>query len=111
MIETIPLTEALQIMQRKDKSGDPFPFNISFRTLNRKSRIGGRLVSYEGVKLFVPRKGSKDPSIEGLKYRPTQEKNPNHHFNRTRNIEKPNGDISKIHIRLIDSINGKKVVY
>jgi hypothetical protein len=37
-------------------------------------------------------------------------KDANHFQNRTRNIELENGDIRKIHLRLIDSINGKKVL-
>ena len=112
MVETISLKDTLQIIELKDKAGNPYPFSISFRTLNRQSKTGGRLVSYEKAKLFVPSK-NKFPSnnINDMIIEPKDKKNPNHFLNRTRNIEQENGNISKIHIRLIDSINGKKVVY
>lgn len=112
MNETISLKDALQILELKDKNGGAYPFTISFRTLNKQSKHGGRLVSYENAKLFIPKKNNDQKALaKSLQYAPTNKKNPNHFLNRTRNIEQENGNISKIHIRLIDSINGKKVVY
>lgn len=112
MIETISLRKALDIIDLKDKDGGQFPFSLSFRTLNKQSKTGGKLVSYEKAKLFKPSKsGSNNVSVDQMQAPEKSKRNPNHFLNRTRNIEQQNGLISKIHIRLIDSINGKKIIF
>ena len=113
MNDTISLTEALKIIYTKDKAGNPYPFDISVRTLNRQSKTGGKLNIYKGAKRVtsVNRKMDKEAIINTLHYLPSIRRNPNHVKNRTRNIQLVNGQKKKIHIRLIHSINGKKVVY
>lgn len=112
MIETISLREALKLIELKDKDGGQFPFSVSFRTLNKQSRTGGKLVSYENAKLFrASKSASRQLRAEDMQAPQKARKKPNHFLNRTRNIEQQNGQISKIHIRLIDSINGKKIVF
>lgn len=114
MNETISLSEALEIIYTNDKAGNPYPFDIAVRTLNRQSKTGGKLNTYKAVKRVAPlvaKENSTENIIKSLNLKPSFRKNPNHVKNRTRNIQLQNGQKKKIHIRLIDSINGKKVVY
>lgn len=111
---TISLKDALAIIDLKDKDGYPVPFDISFRTLQRNSKTGGRLVAYKGATHLtsLPKKKLSNQQIVDDLQRPERTKrNPNHFTNRTRNIKKPNGEIAKVHIRLIVSINNQNVVY
>jgi hypothetical protein len=114
MNDEISLKEALTIIEAKDQEGFPIPFKISFRTLQRNSKTGGRLTTYLGATILtsVPKQRKSNKAIlEDLQKPERAIKKPNHSTNRTRNIQKANGEIAKIHIRLIDSINNKKVVY
>lgn len=109
----ISFREAIAIIDKKDKVGRPYPFDISFRTLNRNSKKGGRLLTYLGVKKFKPKNSSveKNSLIKSIQSEVKVKRNPDHYGNRTRNLELQNGEIKKIHIRLIDSINGQKMHY
>ena len=113
MSSSISLSECLDVINVKDKEGNSFPFNIDVWTLNRFSKSGGDLRRYKDVKLLARTKQTVNE--ESLKISasilPKPKKKANHFLNRTRNIELPNGAIKKIHIRLIDNINGKKVVF
>lgn len=115
MSDTISLIEALKIIDLKDAGGDALPFNISFRTLQRNSKTGGRLVELDNAKLLTRTSKKKSISeklqIQQLQEAPISKKNPNHYQNRTRNLVKANGEIVKVHIRLIISINNQKIVY
>ena len=114
MNDTINLKQALQVIEAKDTEGFPIPFDIAFRTLQRNSKTGGRLVNLFGATVLtrLPKQRKTNKEIMDDLLRPERpRKNPNHFSNRTRNIHKANGEITKIHIRLIDSINNKKVVY
>jgi hypothetical protein len=114
MNDAMNLELALRIMDAKDENGYPIPFNIAFRTLQRNSKTGGRLVTYYGATILTSlpkQKKSKNQILKELTLPLQNRKNPNHFENRTRNIQKQNGEIAKIHIRLIDSINDKKIVY
>lgn len=108
----VSFSECLEIINRKDVQGNPVPFDANIYTLNRNTKKGGVLKIYKGVKLLAFKKG--DQNLKGLVKQATSISNvvrkPNHFANRTRNIELPNGAIKKIKVRLIDSINGKKVV-
>lgn len=110
----IGLKEVMEIIYQKDKEGYPVPFDISFRTLQRNSKTGGRLVECFGAKYLasLPKQKKTNQQILYDLQRPERaKKNPNHKINRTRNIQKANGEIVKIHFRLIVSINNLKVVY
>ena len=98
-------------MNMKDKDGNPFPFNIDAWTCNRYSKSGGKLRRFVNAKLLARDKNSKSNLTTEATAISKIKKNPQHFQNRTRNIELKNGNIRKIHIRLIDSINGKKVQY
>lgn len=114
MNQTISLKQALQIIEAKDEKGNPIPFDISFRTLQRNSKTGGALRTIRSAKLLVSvakQCPTNHQLIKQLQQPNRIKKSPNHYANRTRNIQKPNGDIAKVRIRLIVSINNQKVVY
>lgn len=113
MKETISLNDALEIIDRQDKQGKSIPFDLTFRSLQRNSKSGGKLYEYNQVKKYRKEKfkhseaALKTSAETSVRFK----KEPNHFENRTRNLELQNGDIKKIHIRLMISINGKQIVY
>lgn len=113
MKETISLKDALTIIDKKDKEGNAYPFDIAFRSLQRNSKTGGKLYEYKQVKKLRSKQSTptKVSLIKAVQSGSTLKRNPNHFENRTRNLELQNGKPRKIHIRLIISINGKKVIY
>lgn len=113
MSETIFLSEALKIIDRQDKIGGAIPFDLTFRSLQRNSKTGGKLYTYEQVKKYRKKKyeHSETAMLNAVQSGERPQKNPNHFANRTRNLELQNGEIKKIHIRLIISINGKTIIY
>lgn len=113
--EIIYLSDVLKTMSTLDAQGLAVPFSISFRTFQRYSKTGGRLISYPKAKLVIKENFSNHNSIDSLRRVPTKKtnirRNPNHWENKTRNIKiLPKGDIKKIHINFITEFNGKKVV-
>lgn len=96
----ITLKEALAVFSLKDENGFFLPFDLEYRTFNEQTKKGGKYKKYTAVK-YLPNAKNEDSSS----------KNPNHFFNRTRNIELPNGDIKSIKIDFIISVNNKKVIY
>ena len=113
MENSISFSEAMQIIDRVDKTGNAAPFDIAFRTLNRNSKKGGRLLIYKQVKKYRPRKStpSRASLLASVHSVSNVKRNPNHKKNRTRLLELQNGELKKIHIRLIDSVNDKKMHY
>lgn len=108
--QRIFLKEALQIMSLRDREHKPFPFDIAYRTYNKQTKKGGKMMRIKGARLLPEaNKSEKKDSIEDLMdNRPS--KNPNHFKNRTRNIELPNGSIKTLRIDFITEINGKTVL-
>jgi hypothetical protein len=109
----VHLSEALEIMGRKDRNGKPVPFDISYRTFNSQTKKGGKLKFYKGAVLVPGKNPDRIPDIT-LGYVAEEAKtsrNPEHYKNRTRNIELENGEIRKILIDFIDTVNGKKMIY
>ena len=98
----ITLPEALKIFNLRDAKGMFVPFDIEYRTLNEQTKQGGKLKSYYGVKYLPEAKATQEEKTG---------KTPNHYKNRTRNIELPNGEIKKLRIDFIISINNTKVIY
>jgi hypothetical protein len=113
IMEGVSFKDAITIIDKVDKTGKPYPFDISFRTLNRNSKKGGRLLTYLRVKKFQSVKKILDTKslIKAIQSEARVNRNPEHYSNRTRNLELQNGELKKIHIRLIDTINGKKMHY
>ncbi|ALU74339.1 hypothetical protein AUW17_05365 [Tenacibaculum dicentrarchi] len=112
-MKEISLKAALAIMDQKDKEGNAFPFDITFRSLQRNSKTGGHLYNYAQVKRLRPKigKSTKASLIKAVQSAEKTKKKPDHFVNRTRNLELQNGEIKKIHIRLIISINGQNIIY
>ena len=118
MAETVFLTKVLEAMRTPSSEGRAVPFDISYRTLNRNSKTGGKLKYHENAKLVMKEKQLDPHSIQALRhFKPSAEKkntarkNPQHFTNKTRNIRLENGEIKKIHINHIITFNGKKVIY
>ena len=107
------LKEALNIISLRDRENKPFPFDIAFRTYNSQTKQGGKMVRYTGVKYLPEANKNSLPSLapEAVFAPEKLSRNPNHFDNRTRNIELSTGEIKKIRIDFIDSINGNKVIY
>ena len=111
--ETIYIDEVLEIMRTPNDEGRAVKFDMTVRTLNKNSKTGGKLNTYENAKLVMKEK-PKDP-LAHLKFKPSEEKkakkNPQHFPNKTRNIRLESGEIKKIHYNYIITFNGKKVIY
>lgn len=108
------LRDVLERMRTLDENGRAVQFSISFRTLNRQSKTGGRLITYPEAKLVIKEENKKADSNHALRYFKKQVKvrrRPNHWDNKTRNIKLPNGEIKKVLINHIITFNGLKVVY
>jgi hypothetical protein len=112
MENTIFLKEALKIFQLKDRDGKPFPFDITYRTFNSQTKQGGKLKVYKGV-TYLPESNPniKSKSVDAIFSEEKYERNPSHFKNRTRNIQLSTGEIKKIRIDFIISINDLKVIY
>lgn len=113
MKNEISFSDAMAIIDKVDKQGNAYPFDILFRTLQRNSKTGGRLIEYKQVIKYRPKKyiANHTSLLASVQSGPTIKRDPNHYKNRTRLLELQNGDKKKIHIRLIDTINGKKMHY
>ena len=115
LAENIYLKDVLQQMKTPDADGKAIPFSIKVRTLNRYTKKGGKLNTYENAKLVMQEKQERVTSIIALRTLQPKflkdRKKPNHFTNKTRNIRLPNGEKKKIHIRFIIEFNGKKVIY
>jgi len=102
-MEIISLQECL----RQIHTGKPF--DITFVTADMQRKTGGVIKIYQNCTLSQ-KSGGKQRNGKGKNWI-VPPKAPHHYENATRNIRLPNGDIRKIHIRLITEFNGFKVVY
>ena len=109
MVKIIFLNEVLKEM-RKVENGAAVPFSIKWRTFNSRNQLGGRLIGLSKAVLCMQSK-PKTPTTAETSQPPKARKNPNHWDNRTRNIEKENGQVVKLNIDLITEFNGKQVVF
>ena len=110
---TISLSGALEVMNRKDVDGEFFPFDCTVRTFNRHSKTGGNLMELRQVQLLPLSGKLKKTStrVEDLRKLPGIERNPNHFENKTRNVKLPNASVKKINLNFLISINGVNVIY
>jgi len=113
MVKRIFLRQVLEEIKKVDALGNAIAFDVEFRTFNKNNKMGGVLKKYSGVKLLIGKKMKGKPFIDAEHfYRPVRErKNPNHHENKTRNIELQSGQIKKLNFRLITKFNGLEVIY
>ena len=111
--ETITLKEALQIFSRRDKLGQLVPFDISFRTFSKTTKTGGTLKELGNVKYLPPANPDADTfdTLFNILDPVKAAKDPKHFENRTRNLELPDGQVRKVNIDFIITVNEFKVVY
>lgn len=105
----ILLRDALRMMDRLDHKNRPIPFSLSFVTADRRRNTGGEIMSISGAIL------SKHNTILPKYVRTVDgfggSKSPRHYENATRNVQSPDGSITKVHIRLITTFNGQKIIW
>ena len=109
----ISLKEALAVMAKKDENNRLIPFDVTYRTFNSTSKKGGKLKVYPSAKLCLeanPNRIVKD-TLENIMDKETAIKNPAHFDNRTRNIELQTGEIVRLRIDFVISINNQKIIY
>lgn len=86
-------------------------FSIRFITADQRLKSGGEWRQYEHVQKHVqPVAASSHKATKTSTELGFMAKHPNHFENSTRNIRKPNGDIRKVHLRLIRAFNGRVVL-
>lgn len=101
---SITLKEVLEIID----SGEEF--SVMVITCNQKNKSGGEELWIDKAAKHEPLNISQRKSIKNQQPKSLLKKNPNHFHNSTRNLKMPNGDLVKIHIRLIRIFNGKTVL-
>ena len=104
MAETITLKDAIELID----SGQYF--DIRFITCNIQKGIGGQQYDLKRVCKYKNMSHSQQKAIEVAQAKTKNSKNPNHYDNSTRNLKLENGELVKVHIRLIRMINGKTVL-
>lgn len=101
-------------MDRLDADGKPASFDVKFVTMDLKRGTGGEIIEVKGVRKTVGKRNGVAVMDTRERQTPAEERerrNPNHFLNSTRNILLPNGELRKLHIRLIIEFNGKKVCF
>jgi hypothetical protein len=105
----ILLKDALRMMERLDHKGRPIPFSLSFVTADRRRDLGGEIKSISGA--ILSKHNTLLPkyvrTVDGF----GNSKAPRHYENATRNVQSPDGGITKVHIRLITNFNGQKIIW
>jgi hypothetical protein len=101
MQRTITLQAALKIID-SGKSFGP----IAFVTADKKKNSGGEWIEISSAAKheFLTRR-EMDKIAKAAPASNMMHKNPNHYQNSTRNLRLPNGEIRKVHIRLITQFN------
>jgi len=102
----IELRAALREMRQVDPHGNPVPFSIEWCTADVSRKTGGDIRKL--AKAYMS--GAEIGRVEKLDRAAKLSKLPNHYGNATRNIKDVSGDLKKVHIHLILSINGKTVL-
>ncbi|MFN3802866.1 hypothetical protein [Belliella pelovolcani] len=106
---TMQLKDALRLMDRLDHKSIPVPFSVTFYTADRRRGTGGEKKTISGAILskhnkFLPQHVRRVDGFGGSR-------KARHYENATRNIQSPDGEIIKVHIRLITAFNNSKVIW
>jgi len=104
LMESISLQKVIEIMDGKQ------PFSIAFVTADSKKDSGGEWI-------YIPKAwkhefATRKEIAAAQNAAPRSDmvrKNPNHYQNSTRNLRLPNGEIRKVHVRLITQFNNQIV--
>ncbi len=95
--------------------GMPCRFSVTAISYDEQRGTGGEILEYKNVclndakinfKHVVPVEYRREQPI-----RITQNRNPHHRENKTKNVRLANGQIRKIHLRFITHFNGVNVIY
>lgn len=105
-MDTITLENVLEKMDAGKK------FSIGIRTYDHRKEAGGQYIFIEEAVKHNYRLPSERNSMAKREERNSRiQRNPNHYDNSTRNIKVlANGNLIKVHIRLIVEFNGCKVL-
>ena len=106
-MNTITLVTVLDQMEMMDPDNKPRKFDIKFVTADMNRKTGGEIIEIKNARKCIGERNKE--IIYGSGSRPSRK--PDHYKNSTRNILCENGQIRKVHIRLIIEFNGKKVIY
>lgn len=105
------VTESITLQQALETMDGSAPFSIDFVTCNKARKTGGEWIHLDNARThnYI----SKNETARLAKTQPAADvvnKDPRHYQNSTRNLMLSNGEIRKIHIRLIRKLNGKTVL-
>jgi hypothetical protein len=104
-VNLITLADAMDLMRKVDRSGQPVPFSISFVTWNRRENKGGELKHIHKASLIFQERGKHVKPSNAVK-------KPLHWQNATFNIRQLGSDkIIKVHRDLITRVNDLKIVW
>lgn len=98
-MDMIRVPDMLAQMNEWEKSGERVPFSIEFVTCDLKQGTGGEKIKLDQAVLVGSSKSK------------SEQRNPNHFENYTRNIRAKDGDyIMKLHVLLITRFNGMSII-
>lgn len=93
------LSKINSLIERKSSGDDFLPVSVSYRTFNETAKSGGKLKTYENA-VFLPVSSKSTHKA----------KDPLHAYNRTRNFKLPNGELKKVHLDFITSVNDYQII-
>lgn len=86
------------------------PFSLSFVTADKKRGTGGEWVAVKWAVKYMLLKKGEAAAIAKLQPISVDRRDPHHFENSTRNIKLKNGELRKVHLRLIRIFNNKTVL-
>lgn len=104
VIETITLREVLEHYD----AGAPFSF--AFVTCDQNRKTGGEWIEIKEAVKHNYLSRQERAKLAQAQPKPSLSKNPNHYANSTLNVRLENGQIRKVHVRLIRKFNCKTVL-
>lgn len=110
----IRLWDVFQLMDGLDTDDKPARFQLKYVTADRDKSTGGDIIELIEARKCAGKTRSGEPKFIRQKSAVQNEKtqkNPNHWIHSTRNMLLPNGQIRKVHVRLIIEFNHMKVCY
>jgi len=111
----IRLSDVLNLMDQIGDDGKPISFQMKFVKADRTRGTGGEIIEIPSGRKVISKDKKGNPVFD-LRPKtkasdPSVKKDPRHWVNATRNILLENGEIRKVHIRLIIQFNQQKVCY
>jgi hypothetical protein len=105
----IRLADALKLMDRLDPRDKAIPFDLLVLSADRKRNTGGKWMELKGCILAKHNKNLPLHArrVDGF----GGSRKPSHYENATRNVQSPDGSVTKVHIRLIKTFNGQTILW